>query len=160
MPSYNPYMWFPPQYRQAGGSAVIIIIAIVVLLILDKPLDLGIQAAIKKLLGDKGADEAGLDSKDDHVRGGFNAENEAVSIKTALDKSDYPWQGQSNHTAFNKILAYNNNELRSVHNAWLKKYKGQTNDTLRKQVEAESAIRDDTRKLRTKVIARLDKLSL
>ena len=156
----NPYNWVPAGYKKPAAGVAIVVIALVLLFILDKPLNLGIRSTIKKLFGQKGADEAQVTSEDGAIRPGFNPENEAVAIKTALNKWDLPWDGASNIGAFNKILAYTNAELKKVHNAWLTKFKGDVNDTLRKQVEAETAVKGDTKTLRSKVLARLDKLSL
>lgn len=160
MPSYNPYMWFPPQYRQAGGSAVILVVAIVVLLIADSLLKLGIVAGIKKLLGPTGGEEKKQDPDSTPVSATFSAINEASGLRDQLLKYDFPGQGSPNQQAFNKILAYSKNELIVVHNAWLKKFKGQNYDTLRKAVDSELAFNSTTIELKKKVIKRLDALSL
>lgn len=160
MPSYNPYMWFPPQYRQAGGSAVILIVAIVVLLIADSLLKLGIVAGLKKLLGGKGGEEKEQDPDSAPVASTFSAKNEASGLRSLLLKYDFPGQGSPNQQAFKKILAYSKNELIVVHNAWLKDFKGQEYDTLRKAVDSEFAFNSTTIELKEKVLARLDKLSL
>ena len=160
MTSINPYNWMPSAYRRPAAGVAVVVIALIVLFILDKPLNLGIRSTIKKLFGQKGADEAQVKPEDGAVRPGFNPENEAVAIKTSLNKWDLPWDGASNVSAFKKILAYTNAELKKVHNAWLTKFKGDVNDTMRKQVEAETAVKGETRDLRGQVLARLDKLSL
>lgn len=156
MQGMNPYTWFPAPYRRPAAVITVIVIAVVLLIVLDKPLNLGLFRWLKS----KGGDKVPVNDSDGPTRNGFNPVNEASAIKAMLDKWDLPWDGDQNLAAFKKILGYSDAELKKVHNAWLEKYKGTANDTLRKQITAESTVRDQARKLKDQVIARLDKLNL
>lgn len=95
----------------------------------------------------------------------FNASNEAWTLANLL--SDWTDLSGKDVQAFNKILAYSENELRSVHNAWLDKYPNGIlisgiKSTLREQIKAEAVWnnRTDAVNKKAQVIQKLDNLNI
>lgn len=97
----------------------------------------------------------------------FDARNEAIKLLEMLNQWDIG-SIDYNGMAFDAILDYSDNELISVHNAWLDEYRGRGKylgfwtgyDTLRKQVNAERVIKRAEKEMKREVLIRLDELNL
>jgi len=155
------YDYFPPQYRRPVGIGLIIAGLIVLYFIVKK------NDFLSNLLGfsaKAGAEKSGgYNAK--KLRPGFKPGNQAVAI--AEDLSDVEdWSGED-EKAFDRILDYNDDELKAVHDAWLEQYKGGKfwggiKDTLRKQVNAEvlGFWRKSATAKKNRILSRLNKLNL
>ena len=147
---YPPFI--PMPYRRPVTGMLLGVLVLILLYFIAKRFNI--------LPSKKGAEEVPIDRNSPLPKSGFNATNEAVKIKTLLGNT---WDGLGEDVqAFEIILAYNDNELKEVHNAWLQKYRGQRLDTLRKQVDAEviAFYRTDVVGKKKGVLERLNKLGL
>lgn len=151
-------MWFPPQYRKAGGNLVVIVVLFVLFLAMDRLFKWGLFDWLFKIVKEKKEDPCKERPEDGSLRAGFNPDNEARRIKELLDKWDLWGQGEPNIQAFDRLLSFNNAELKAVNNAWLRVHKGKSNASLRSQVDAEYANRDLTKQKKKQVLDRLDAL--
>lgn len=95
----------------------------------------------------------------------FNASNEAWTLANLL--ADWTDLSGKDVQAFNKILAYSENELRSVHNAWIDKYPNGIfisgiKPTIREQIKAEAVWnnRADAVNKKASVLKKLDNLNI
>ena len=159
------YPQFVPQPYRRPLNLVLILALLIVIYFIGKK---------NKWWGkpEQGADTVESNPNDKPVSANFNAENAAVEIAELFSYTDFndvfvAETSRKDYRAFDKILKHNYNEIRAIHNAWLKKYAGGKywegiKDTLRKQVEAEyiDPWRTKTLELKTRVIKRLDHLGL
>jgi len=95
----------------------------------------------------------------------FNAQNEAYTLANWL--ADWADLSGNDVRAFNKILAYSENELRATHNGWIEKYPNGIfisgiKPTLREQIKAEAVWNNRTDAVNKKaaVLKKLDNLNI
>lgn len=149
--SYYP-SFVPPAYR---NYFTIIIGAAILVAIYFVGVRLGWW---KGFLSKPGGDK--VDVTEANLPAGFNARNEAVGIKQLLDSWDLNPMQDDNQEAFEKLLSYNDDQLKAVHNAWLTEYKGTGYPTLKSQVQAETLFSSEEIAMQKKILDKMTALGI